>query len=654
MCSLVFFVICVLYSHISHIKLLTWLSLLIILNSVNILWSAYFSYRYSTISAEHLKQWHKGLYFILAALCLTWGSIGILFNSQDPFYQLFVITFLQIVVLGYGFGTIFDFLLALLCVICLLVPSISYQLYETFQQVANHGQDNFLNLAFSISLSILGVFLLAVCYIGYRLTISQATLSFLNEALNEKLDNMNKFLEQRVKERTIELEKSLKLVTYQATHDLLTDLPNQRLLLEYLQKCIDSSRYNKHIFAVIFYSINELEKINDGLGYQAGDLVIKTIAQRFKRKLSDNILSQSQLTRYIVTLSRKDTFVILLDPISKLEDIESKAEILFSILDEPVITEKQAVKLTASIGVTLHPRDGTEIQTLLMNADAAMLRAKQRGGNSVNIYQSEINADISRQLELESSLHEAVKNNEFILQYQPFIDLKTGQICGMEALVRWHHPSLGFISPLHFISLAEKNGVIVPLGEWVLRTACAQVKAWHDMGFDKLKIAVNLSAKQLIQKNIIETITNIINETNINPEYLELELTETEAFQHEVIPILRELKSVGLGLSIDDFGTGYSGLSNLKLITIDKLKIDKSFVQDVVTNIHSRAIVSNIINLAKKLRVTVLAEGVETKDQLEFLKEHGCDLIQGYYFSPPVNPDEFTKLLESNKQYSVV
>lgn len=647
-----FFVIWVLYQQVSHFTLISWYSILILCNGINVAW-AIFGYKYAEITPVLLKKWRYGLYFIMIVLCLTWGSMGILFISGNPFYQLFVITFLQVAVLGFSFTSIFDFILAIICITCLLLPTIGYHLYESMRQVATLGHDNFLNLAFSISLFMLGAFVLVVCYIAYKLTISQATLGFLNATLNVKLDDMNKFLEQRVKERTIELEKSLKLVTYQATHDLLTDLPNQRLLLEYLQSAIESANKNEHIFCVIFFSINELEKINNGFGHRVGDQVVKTIAQRFQKKFANNNPSNLDNPNYIVTLSRKDTFVILLDRITKIEEIENKAEILFSILDEPIVTEKHAVKLTASIGITLYPRDGTEIQSLLMNADATMLRAKQCGGNSINMYKAEINADISKQLEMERNLHDAVKNNELILQYQPFIDLKTGQICGMEALIRWHHPTLGFISPIHFIALAEKNGVIVPLGEWVLRTACAQIKIWHERGYNSLKIAVNLSVKQLQQKNILQTITNVAKETNINPKYLELELTETEAFQDDVIPILRQLKDIGFGLSIDDFGTGYSGLTNLKLFTIDKLKIDKTFVQDVVTNIHSRAIVSNIISLARKLQVTVLAEGVETKEQLDFLKEQGCDLVQGYYFSPPISPEDFTKLLESEKQFTI-
>lgn len=644
------FVVWVLYYQIKHTTLFNWYSMLITIVIINIAWSSFFAYRYKDITIELLKKWHSGLYIILAVLCLTWGFIGVLFITPQPYYQLFVITFLQIAILCFGFGTVVDFPASIITISCLTLPTIGFRIYEAMQHVGPFDQSYVLKLAFGISLLILGAFLLVVCYIGYLLTKSQATLSFLNAALNEKLEDMNKFLEQRVKERTIELENSLKLVTYQATHDLLTDLPNQRLLLEYITAAIKSADQNNHMFAVVFFTLNEIEKINDGLGHHIGDLVIKTVAQRFQKVFEKDAKNLAKI-QYSVTLSRKDVFVILIEPIFQIEEIEEKVKPLFSIIDESIFTENQVIKLTASIGISLYPRNGTEMSSLLMNADAAMLRARQYGGNSLNMYKAEINADISKQLELESNLHSALKNSEFMLQYQPFIDLKKREICGSEALVRWENPTLGFISPANFIPLAEANGIIIPLGEWVLRKACMQTKLWHQLGFTSLKVAVNLSAKQLQQKNLLETVAEVIKETGIDPKFIELELTETAAFQDEVIPTLKQFTAMGFGLSIDDFGTGYSGLSNLKQFQIDKLKIDKSFVQDIDVNIHSKAIVSNIIAMAKKLKITVLAEGVETKEQLNALLDLGCDMIQGYYFSTPLNADVFTELLLSKKRY---
>lgn len=486
------FFIWILYNQVNHAILFNWYIALVAINIINIGWSGYFGIKYKEITFLLLNKWLKGLYVILAGLCLTWGSIGILFVTDNLHYQLFVITFLQIAALNFSFGSLFDFTLAVICITCLLLPSIGYQFYKAAYAISMAGQDYYLSIAFGVSLFILGGFLLIVCYIGYKLIISQGTLSFLNEALNEKLDNMNKFLELRVKERTIELEHSLQKVTHQATHDLLTDLPNQRLLVEFVQSAIKTSHHDQSLFGVVCFSINEIGRINNGLGYQAGDLAIKTIAQRFQEKFS--IYCK-------ITLSRQDTFVILLKNFNQYAEIEAKAEEFFSILDEAIYTEKQTIKLTASIGITIYPRDGTSVQSLLMNADAAMLTAKQRGGNSLSIYKSEINEHVSKQLEIESCLHDAIKNHEFTLQYQPFVDLKTGKICGMEALVRWHNPILGFIYPMNFIPQAEANGIILPLGEWVLRTACEQTSKWHTQGFTSLKVAVNLSSKQLQQKD---------------------------------------------------------------------------------------------------------------------------------------------------------
>jgi EAL domain-containing protein (putative c-di-GMP-specific phosphodiesterase class I) len=232
------------------------------------------------------------------------------------------------------------------------------------------------------------------------------------------------------------------------------------------------------------------------------------------------------------------------------------------------------------------------------------------------------------------------------LQFQPVINLQTGHICSAEALIRWNSPTLGYVMPDNFIPIAEATGIIVPLGEWVLRTACEQVKCWHDMGFISMRVAVNLSAKQLLRKNLRLKIKDILDKTGIAPEYIELELTESVAFQKEVVPLLKQFKRMGFGLSIDDFGTGYSGLSNLKLFSIDTLKIDKSFVRDLMTNNDSRAIVSNTIALAKKINVKIIAEGVETREQLNFLIENGCDMIQGYYYSPPIDADAISHLLD--------
>jgi diguanylate cyclase (GGDEF)-like protein len=497
------------------------------------------------------------------------------------------------------------------------------------------------------------VILLLFVWVGYvniKLHKKFAALSIANLTLRSKIENLSIVSEQRVKERMTELENSLKLVTYQATHDLLTDLPNQRSMLNYLETAVASAQENQHQFAVIFFTINEIEKINDGLGYQVSDHVIWVIAQRFIAAFSPASKDVVPATRYTVTITRKDIFIILLNPLISMEEIES-GDMFFSLLDEPVDAMGQSVKLTASIGVSVYPRHGTDATTLLMNADAAMLKAKQLGGNNLYVYTVENNVSISNELEKERNLHNAVRNNEFLLQFQPFVHSENGKICGAEALVRWNSPVLGFVSPDNFIALAEANGIIIPLGEWVLRTTCMQAKAWFDAGFP-IKVAVNISAKQLLRKNIIDLIREVLKTTQLEPYLLELELTETEAFHVDIVPIIKEIKTMGLSLSIDDFGTGYSNLSKLKLFSFDALKVDKSFVSDLETNKDSKAIVANTIALAKKINVQVIAEGVETQGQVDFLRSQACDMMQGYFFSPPIYADDFTFLLTSGKKFT--
>ncbi len=628
----------------------TWYFILAFLNLSNICFSL--AFQFAKITPDKISPWLNAYrFFFIPCVSVIWGMIGVLFTSADLIHQLYLIILLLAVLVCFGLGTISDFKASIISICGVLLPSIIFRLYAGLNSIGTAGHDPHLNLGIGVCFILLGICLSASCYVGYRLIKKSFVLTYVNIDLNKKLENMNKFLEQRVKERTIELEDSLKVVTYQATHDLLTDLPNKRLLLEYIDSAVNSATNNNHhMFGIVIFSLNEMEKIIDGLGHHAGDLVIKIISERFKKAFDKPIIYQFHSINYKVTLSRKDTFIILIDPIFELTKIEEKLAPLFAILDEPVNFEKQTIKLTASAGVSFYPKDGMDAESLLMYASTALMHSKQQGGNISTVYTSDNhNVEISKQIELESKLHNALKNNEFILQYQPIVSLKTGTIACVEALVRWKHPTLGMIYPDKFISLAEADGIIVPLGEWVLQTACSQIKKWHEEGFYGLKVAVNLSSKQLQKKNIVETIEDILRTTGLAPEFIELELTESVAFQKDTISIIKKIKSLGLSLAIDDFGTGYSGLSNLKLFEIDKLKIDKSFVRDLETNDDSKAIVTNTIALAKKINVSVLAEGVENKEQLKFLQEHHCDLIQGYYFSPPIDPDVFADKFKNFK-----
>ncbi|GEM_PF-1958006 len=637
------FFVLTLYGRVNSLLIFSWYSVLVLINLLNILWEE--RCKSPVMTLKKLRMWRVGFLYLFACISLVWSSIGIIFISGDMHSQLSSFVFLLAVLVCFSLSTVIDFTVSAISISFLLVPPVVYRVYLGTNNILSLGHDPDLNIGISASLFVCGIFLLVACYLGAKIVRKFFRLSFENLALNEKLENMNKFLEHRVQERTLELENSLKLVTYQSTHDLLTDLPNERLLVEYIQPAIKFAKQHNSMFAVVCFFPNEMERINDGLGHQAGDMAIQIVAQRLQEAFPHT--TKPGVTHYTITLSRKDIFVILIEPLFSLKEVDLKVEELFKVLNEPLKIETHNIKLTTSIGVSLYPRDGNDIKTLLMNADVAMLKAKSKGGNSLTIYNPENHTNISMQLQMDSKLHEALTESEFLLQYQPLVMLSSGEIDGVEALVRWKNPLLGFIPPNNFIPLAEANGVIIPLGEWVFRTACEQAKIWHKLGYSKLKMSINLSAKQLHNKHIIRNIAAILTETDIDPCLVELELTESEAFHPEVIPILKLFKDMGLGLAIDDFGTGYSGLMGLKLLAIDKLKIDKTFIDDVVTNAECSAIVSNIIDLAKKMKIIVLAEGVETKEQLHFLRDHGCDMIQGYYFSRPIYPDDITVLLKN-------
>jgi diguanylate cyclase (GGDEF)-like protein len=635
------------YKWTNSALLLIWYALLVVANFTNIGFCRYYQDKLN--NPKHFRIWRLSLLIVFAIICLIWGTIPLIFRSGNVNYELAILAFLLAVVIGFSFPSICDFKLALISICGLLTPSIVYYISEAILYPMGSRAIAF---GVSSSLFILALFLLTVTNVSSRLVNQFFKLTFTNALLNHKLENTNKFLEQRVKERTYELEQTLQQVTHRAAHDLLTDLPNQRSLISYLKKIISNARTSGKMFAIAFYFVNELDRIYNALGYQAGDRVLKKISERFDSAYGQPTTPEEiEDFEYIVTLARNDVFVIIIQNLSQLNDLEAKIKALFSILDKPFSTEKQVIKLTASIGVSIFPRNGRNITSLLMNADAAMLLAKQSGGNTLKMYKSEINAAITRQLELESRLHTAIIKSEFILKYQPIIDLRTGKMVGAEALIRWENPAFGTIPPDHFIPLAEANGMIIPLGEWVLRSVCQQITFWNQAGFTNFRIAVNLSAKQLQSRNLINSVANILKEFDLNPSFIEFELTETAAFRQEVIPILKEFKSIGFNLSIDDFGTGYSGLTNIKLFSVDKIKIDKSFVHDVNLDNDSRAIVSNTIALGKNLNVLVVAEGVETKDQLDFLITNGCDLAQGFYFSVPVEADELTRLLKNDNNY---
>jgi diguanylate cyclase (GGDEF)-like protein/PAS domain S-box-containing protein len=417
-------------------------------------------------------------------------------------------------------------------------------------------------------------------------------------------------------------------------HDALTGLPNRRLFKDRLTLALNQARHHEHKLAVMFLDLDRFKVINDTLGHTIGDQLLKATAERLKA-----------CVREFDTVARMggDEFTILLPEIAQEEVAHGIARRIMQEIKRPMLIEGQELHVTTSIGIALYPNDGDDADTLMKHADKAMYRAKESGKNTFRMYDERMNDRSHDLLLLENDLRKALEREEFLVYYQPQLDLRTGAIVGMEALVRWRHPERGLVSPGEFIPLAEETGLIVPLGEWVLRTACRQAKEWQDRGFPPLRVAVNLSAKQFQQDDLVKMVANVLVETGMKPELLELEITESVAMVqvNRAIVTLQELTALGIEIAIDDFGTGYSSLTYLKNFPIHRLKIDQSFVRDLTTDSGDAEIVATIIAMAKSLGLDVIAEGVETAEQLQFLRAHGCHEMQGSLFSDPVTPERF-------------
>lgn len=447
---------------------------------------------------------------------------------------------------------------------------------------------------------------------------------------------------QDISERVM-FEKHLTQLAY---YDSLTGLPNRRLFHDRLSQALNRAKRNEKLVGVMFLDLDHFKDINDTLGHLFGDRLLQEVAKRL-----------SELVRKEDTVARLggDEFTVILESISNIVDAEGVAEKILHAVRQPFQLGTHEVYVTTSIGITLYPMDDNDIEKLIMNADAAMFYAKSHGRNTYELYTTKILSEAAERRALETAFRKAVSAEDFLLQYQPEfvlhyqpeIDRYSGEVVGAEALVRWQHPELGLLSPGHFIPLAEETGLIVRLGEWVLRAACTQAVAWRKAGFPAFQVAVNVSALQLGNRDIVQQVGKILEETGLEARYLELELTESMIIDktEELIAILRDLKMMGITISIDDFGTGHSSLANLQLLPVDKVKIDISFVRNVTTNEHDAAIVTGIIEMAHKLGLKVVAEGVETEDQLAYLHSHGCDIMQGYHLSRPMAAKDFETLL---------
>jgi len=430
-----------------------------------------------------------------------------------------------------------------------------------------------------------------------------------------------------------EKRELLRRLSHQAHHDVLTDLPNRQLFKERVQQAILQAPRQKERFAVFFIDLDGFKLVNDTLGHAAGDSLLCQVGERFKATL-----------RQEDTVARQggDEFLILLSKLPSEQQAAHVAQKLLDVLNPPFQVLNQDVYLTASIGIALYPVDGEDSEILIQRADMAMYQVKVEGRNNYYFYTGALNERLAERLALQNELRRALERKEFILYYQPQYRLSDGKFCGIEALVRWQHPEHGFLTPDKFIPIAEESGFILPLGEWVLRSACAQNKLWQDLGFPPVRVAVNLSARQFWQKNLVEKISQILKETGLEPEWLALEITESLSMENVVasVEILQKLKNMGIHLSIDDFGTGFSSLSYLNRFTLDTLKIDRSFISRLDHGLDSQAIVRTIIQLANNLGLNVIAEGVETQAQLMFLEAMGCDQVQGFFFAKPTPVQE--------------
>ena len=440
-----------------------------------------------------------------------------------------------------------------------------------------------------------------------------------------------------------QLEQSKRLERHLAYHDALTKLPNRHLFHDRLQQALAQSQRSGKLTALLFLDLDGFKRINDTLGHGIGDQLLKSVAKRLKSSV-----------RQVDTIARLggDEFTIVLLEISHTQDAKNVARKILKVVSRPYKIDDHELFVTASIGISIYPGDGADIESLIRKADIAMYRAKGQGKNDYQLYKLSMDAKFSERLTLENSLRKAVENNELVAYYQPQVDLRTGQITGVEALVRWQHPKLGLVPPDKFIPLAEETGVILEIDKWMMKTACHQIKSWEKEGIANIRVAVNLSTRQFRQKNLTETVARILKDSTVQPGNLCLEITENEVMQNieTTVEILQALKKMGVFLSLDDFGTGYSSLSYLKRFPIDVLKVDRAFVSGIPSDRDDTAISTAIIVLAHSMELKVIAEGVEESEQIAFLQSLHCDEIQGFYFSRPLNAETITGMLQSKKR----
>jgi len=465
----------------------------------------------------------------------------------------------------------------------------------------------------------------------------------LIEAISARLEKQATTIQPYL-DRMKQAAESLSKVAY---HDPLTNLPNRIWLRHQLQEAISQAKKKQGLVAIVCLNMDRFREINASLGYATGDLAIQAVAER---------LSQCVGPQDTVARLSGDEFSILLRQMDLKENVEALAEVILETLGEPYELSSRKVSIQTSIGISLYPDHSSNPDRLLMHADTARRWSRQLGGGSFSFYSPQMDAQKEERRLLEIDLGTALEKSEFELYYQPQCDIMTGQIVGMEALLRWSHGQRGMVSPSQFIPVAEETGLIISIGEWVLQRACDRAQTWHNSSGRPLQVSVNLSARQFQQENLVETVAKVLSQTGLDPQLLALELTETSVMSDVLasIGILQELKAMGIHISIDDFGTGYSSLNYLKSFPIDTLKIDRSFISQVTSNDQDAAIAKAIIGMAHSLQLKVIAEGVETAAQLAFLCQEGCHGIQGYFYSPPLPAAEFTQFLAANKPLHLI
>jgi diguanylate cyclase (GGDEF)-like protein/PAS domain S-box-containing protein len=439
-------------------------------------------------------------------------------------------------------------------------------------------------------------------------------------------------------------------IRFLAYFDSLTGLPNRRQFGERLTRALQTAHRHNRLAALLFLDLDRFKRINDTLGHNAGDHLLQEVSSRLLaclRKTDCVTRPAEELSEPVVARLGGDEFIVLLGEVQRVQDAAKVARRIVEVLSEPFALRGQEVVVTTSIGITLFPFDGEDADTLLKNADTAMYHAKDQGRNNYQFYNESMNATAFERLVLEANLRRALERQEFVLHYQPQVRLEDGRIFGAEALIRWRHPEMGLVPPGKFIPLAEETGLIVPIGEWALRTACEQMRAWQEEGLPAVRIAVNVSSPQFADPGFVATVDQILRTTGLRPEHLDLEMTESILMGDVETSItgLQRLKELGVWLSVDDFGTGYSSLSYLRRFAIDTLKVDRSFLLDVPDDPDHVAITGAIIALAHNLHLGVIAEGVESPEQVRFLRPQGCGDAQGFLFSRPVPAGEFRQLL---------